>query len=449
MLKTAQTVNAPARIEGKIEAPGREQFFRFAAKKNTPLILEVDAQRSGSELDPVLDIFDASGKPVEIAVARGVTETNLTLRDHGSTDRNFRLAAITGFHAGDWLMMGGEIVRMEELPEGPDDDILVESFGGQRHSFFGTSGEAHHLDRAVYKVQIHPPGSKFSPNGLPLVHLYARNDDGGPMYGRDSYFRFEPPADGEYLVRLHDTRGMGGPNFTYKLDIRPPQPDFQLSVSPENPNVPAGGTIPLTVTAFRTDGFDGPIDVSVDKLPEGLTSTKGQIAPGQTSTTVLLSARPDAALPVAAPLVVAGTGNGVTHQANPEEKLMLISLAKKADIIVTAETRVLELEAGTTGEITVSIQRGNNFGGRVPVEVRNLPPHVRLPDIGLNGVLLNENETKRTFTIEAMDIAQPVEQLIYLAGRIETRSENPVYAAPQPILLRVKPAKAKLSAASR
>jgi hypothetical protein len=60
-------------------------------------------------------------------------------------------------------------------------------------------------------------------------------------------------------------------------------------------------------------------------------------------------------------------------------------------------------------------------------------------DVGLNGVLLNENETKRSFTLEALPNAEPVEQLIYVSGLIETRSLlQTSYAAPQAILLKVK-----------
>lgn len=440
-----QALTVPGRVRGKLGAAGREHSVRFSATKGQPLVLEVNAKRSGSELDSVLEILDGSGKPVEIAVARAVTETNMVLNDRDSAQRGFRLNSVTGLNVGDYLMIGSEIVRLEELPEGPDADTFVEAFGMQRRSFFGTSGEAHHLDRAVYKVQIHPPGSRFSPNGLPLTRLYARNDDGGSMYGRDSYLTFTPPADGEYTVRIRDSRGMGGEKFTYNLSIRTPQPDFKLTVSPKNPNVPAGGAIPVTVTAARMDGFDGPIEITAENLPKGVTATPAKIAPGQVTTTLLLKAGGEVELPEAAHLQISGTAGDLTRKASPADKLMLLSVTRKPDITMSTETRVVEVEPGGTANITVAIQRNNNFGGRVPVEVRNLPPRVRLPDVGLNGVLLNENETTRTFQINALEIAEPIEQMIYVAGRIETRSESPVYAAPQAILLRVKPGPAKVS----
>ena len=109
---------------------------------------------------------------------------------------------------------------------------------------------------------------------------------------------------------------------------------------------------------------------------------------------------------------------------------------------MTAQTKEVEVEPGKTAEISVAIERQNGFGGRVPVAVMNLPPRVKLVDIGLNGVLINETETHRSFTIEALPNAEPIEQLIYVAGDIETRSGlQSAYAAPQAILLKVKRAR--------
>jgi hypothetical protein len=132
--------------------------------------------------------------------------------------------------------------------------------------------------------------------------------------------------------------------------------------------------------------------------------------------------------------------------ANPEDHLKLISLMPRADILMTAETKEITLEPGGSAEITVSIARQGDFRGRVPVEVRNLPPRVRVLDVGLNGVLLNETNPRRSFT-DALPNAEPVDQLIYVSGAIETRSgQQNSYAAPQAIRLRVK---AKTAVASR
>jgi hypothetical protein len=109
------------------------------------------------------------------------------------------------------------------------------------------------------------------------------------------------------------------------------------------------------------------------------------------------------------------------------------------DVTMTAETKEVSLKPGATAEITVAIERHSGFGGRVPVEVRNLPPRVRVLDVGLNGVLIGETESRRSFTLEALPSAEPVDQWIYVSGAIETRSgQQSSYAAPEAIHLRVK-----------
>jgi hypothetical protein len=270
--------------------------------------------------------------------------------------------------------------------------------------------------------------------------VHARNDDGGPGFGKDSKLDFTAPADGEYIARIRDVRSSGSDEHAYRLNIREPRADFRLAVNPRNPNVPAGGAIPLTVTALRLDGFDGPIQVALEGIPAGFHATPAVIQPGQTSTVVLLSADADAKMLPAVSLTVAGKAGTVTRYANPEDHLKFIALMPRADVVMTAETKEVILEPGGTAEVSVSITRQNGFGGRVPVEVRNLPPRVRVLDVGLNGVLINEDETKRTFVLEALDNAAPVDQEIVVGAKVETRSPlDTSYAAPQAIRLKVKP----------
>lgn len=434
----AQPVSLPVTIDGRVDGAS-ESYFRFHARKGQNIILDVNARRLGSNLDSFIEVLDSAGHPIERATVRAIAETATALSERNSTTRDIRFAARTGFSVGDYVMIGGEIVRIENIPDSPDSDVAMESFGGQRIAFFDTSTEMHSVDKPIYKVQIYPPGTHFSPNGLPLVHLYYQNDDGGPGYGKDSLVHFTAPADGDYIAAIKDVNGGAGENSAYRLGIREPKPDFRLSVSPRNPNVPLGGSVPVTVTATRLDGFNQAIDVTLEDLPAGLKATAGAIAPGQVSTTLLLSAASDAKLEVAAPLKAVGRASGLRHLANPDDTLKLISLMPKPDVLMTAQTTEVVVHPGKTAEIAVIIQRQNGFGGRVPVSVMHLPPRIKLVDIGLNGVLINENETRRTFTIEALPNAEPIEQIIYVGGIVETRSPlSTVYAAPHPILLKVR-----------
>ncbi len=427
-------ITSPMTVNGRLTAP--KQDFRFHARKGEKLVFEVNAARLGSPLDSQLEILTPDGKPVERALARATEQTSLVLRDHDSASQGLRLDSAAGLKVGDYMMVGTEIVRITRVPNFPDEDTIFEGFGGRRAALFDTTPEAHGMDSPAYKVEIHELGAKLPNNGLPLVHLLYKNDDGGPGYGKDSLLHFTAPADGDYLVRLSDVRGLKGEDYTYRLTIRAPRPDYRLSFSPRNPNVPASGRIPLTVTALRLDDFNGPINVVVKDLPPGVHATTATIQPGQIAATLTLSADANATSPAATPFRVVDDKG---REVNAEDHLKLLAVIPRADVDVTAETHEVSLVPGGHATIEISISRNNGFAGRVPLAIRDLPPSVRVIDVGLNGVLVNETETKRSFTLEALPDAQPLDQPIYISGDIETRAGGQQTAfLSQPITLHLK-----------
>ena len=186
------------------------------------------------------------------------------------------------------------MVKIRLLPLGPDEDVKFFEKGGLRLGYFGATPQAHALNSAAYKIEIHPPGKMFPPNGMPVVPLNYVNDDGGPGFDSDSRILFDAPADGRYVVRVRDVRGFGGDDFSYRLVIRPRQEDFRVSLDPENPNIPEGGSIPVTVNVERLDGFNGPIDVTLDGLPLGITATSTRVLPDFFNAVLTLTVTADA-----------------------------------------------------------------------------------------------------------------------------------------------------------
>jgi hypothetical protein len=68
---------------------------------------------------------------------------------------------------------------------------------------------------------------------------------------------------------------------------------------------------------------------------------------------------------------------------------------------------------------------------------------VEVIDTGLNGVLINENETSRTFTLRLLPTAQPHTQPIYASASVETRAGGQQNTfATEAITLKILPAKA-------
>ncbi len=427
----AEQIFLPVTINGHISgengnAPD-EDYFRFHATKGESLSMEVAAARLGSPLDSVIEVLDAQGNPIPRAVLRCLNETVTTLSDRDSRTSGIRLTSTSGFHEGDDIMVGDELDKLVYIADQPDEDVRLRSADGLRWAMLGTTPDAHAVNTPVYRVEILPPDAEFPPNGLPVFHLYWRNDDGGPGYGADSQLDFVAPSDADYILHIKDVRGMQGPDFAYRLTIHEANPDFTIRADDENPNIPAGGSALVTVEASRVEGYEGPIDISVEGLPKGITASPASIPAGQDSTIILLTAdSSDSAksLPAAFKIEGRATINGKerVRMVESDAPLELAAVVPPPDVVVTTDPSRVELEPGQDVKVTLHVDRRNGFVGRVPCTVRNLPPGVRVVNVGLNGVLVTESQSSRTFTLHAEDWAKPITQPMYVVGAAESNS---------------------------
>jgi hypothetical protein len=412
---------APFTANGRTAEPGAAETWTFPAKKGQRLLLEINARRLGSPLDSVIEILDANGRPVPRAVLRAVAKTYIVFRDHDSAGSGIRIETWSELRVDDYLYCGGELLRIRELPKNPDDDCQFWSAGGQRLGWLGTTPSHHPQGVPMYKVTIHPPGTTFPPNGFPVIELPYRNDDGGPGFGKDSRLTFDPPADGDYRVRVSDARGQGGHAYAYRLTVRPPRLDFKVSLSPAAPSVWKGGAVPVTVNVERLDGFDGKIDVRLDNLPPGFSAPASNILPSDSSTVIALAADATAANPPAKapPLKVVARaaidGNKVVREATGG----LPKVADGGDIVTATGQSEVTVRPGGQTRLTVTVERRNGFKGRIPLDVRGLPHGVRVLDIGLNGILITEKETARTIVIYAEPWVEQTEHPIVVLARQE------------------------------
>ena len=231
-----QRPHRPAGGDEHVPFPGEEGPDADPGGQRPPL---------GSPLDSIIEILDAKGQPLPRAVLRCLSKTVRHLPRSRLGRPGIRIETWNELAINDYLLVGGELMRINELPKNPDDDCQF--FVREAASGSATSARRRRTTRMgqpMYKVAIHPPGTTFPPNGLPVVTLYYRNDDGGPGFGKDSRLVFDPPADGEYQVRVGDARGQGGPLYAYRLTVRPPRPSFNVTFSPTAPAVRKGGAVP-------------------------------------------------------------------------------------------------------------------------------------------------------------------------------------------------------------
>ncbi len=429
----------PGTANGTIEEAGSTQKWKFTARKGERLLLEVNARRLGSPLDSAIEILDAKGRPLPRATLRCLAKTYVAFRDHDSRGAGIRLEAWSELAVNDYLLVGSELLRIKELPRGPDDDCQFFSEAGQRLGFLGTTPTFQSQGQAMYKVAIHPPGTTFPPNGLPVVTLFWRNDDGGPGFGKDSRLVFDPPTDGEYQVRVGDSRGEGSRAHAYRLTVRPPRPDFTIAFGPPAPVVSKGSAVPIRATAKRVDEFEGPIHLKLHNLPPGFEAPETTIPAGESSTSFALYASPLAkALPKGAPLKLEGKatigGKAVVREASGGAP----GVIEPGDVVVTTEQSEVTVKPGGEVRVAVKIERRNNFKGRVPLEVLGLPHGLRVLDVGLNGILITEAETTRTFVVYAEPWMEATTRPFVVFARREGRGTE---HAAKSVLLRVEKGK--------
>ncbi len=399
---TKATVQVPGTANGIIRHRLWEDTITFPAKKGQRLIVEVDARRLGSPLDSLIQIFDKQDKPVTRETLRCVARTFSTFRDNDSAAPGIRLETWNELAIDDYLFMNGELMRIKQMPKGPDDDCQFYQVAGQRVGFLDTTPTHHALGSPLYKVSFHPPGTTFPPNGLPVFDLPYRNDDGGPGFGKDSRLFFDPPADGNYRVRIRDARGQGGEQFAYRLTVRPPRPDFSIAFNPTAPAVGKGASLTINVTATRLDGFDGPIHLKLENLPPGFEAPPTFIEAGQTTTAFPLYANASATIPQqSAALKLTATASIAGKAIEHETQGGVPTLIDPGDIVTTTNVQEVTIKPGQETKLLVTVERRNGFAGRIPLDVRGLPHGVRVLNIGLNGILITERDTQREVVLYA------------------------------------------------
>lgn len=421
----------PGGVSGRISMPGEVDTYDFAAKKGQPLVFEVFARRLGSPIDTYLEIVDSHGKPVTRALLRQVAQTEVAFRDHNASVPGIRLTAWGNLAMNDTVLIGREVTRILALPRNPDDDCLFWSDQGVRVGLLGTTPEHHPMAQPIYKVDVLAPDAVLPPGSASPVRVDHRNDDGGPEFGKDSYLAFEPPADGDYRVRVGDARALGGSEFRYHLVARRPRPDFAISVAPENPSIPRGSTTLLTVRVHRRDGFEAPVSIEARDLPSGVHATPALVERGMTTAILALTADPDApqfspptwtlkarALPAQGET---GPVGGLERSFDPMGSSGgRVTVTAEPNLTVTANPKRVEIKPGGEATLTLSVARSNGFAGRVPIEVKNLPHGVRVLDIGLNGVLVTEKQSERSVRLYAEPWVTACKRPFFAAGKAES-----------------------------
>jgi WD40 repeat protein len=492
----ATKIGNPGAVNGRIwSKQGIEtDLFSFDASTGQKLVIKTSAASRGSPVDTRIEILHPDGKPVERLLLQAVRNSAITFRPISSTQPEARVENWEEMELNEFLYMQGEVAKIFRMPQGPDSGFQFYASGGKRRAYFDTSATTHALEEDCYIIEPHPPGTKLVSNGLPIFPLlYANDDDSDRKLGTDSRIHFTAPTNGTYLVRVADTRGLGGDRFVYQLSIREAQPDFKVTLEGANPTVPIGSGQSFTLNAERIDGFDGDIKVEITGLPPGfIASTPIVIQSGHNDAKGTIFANADAPKPdktnaAMTKVTAMATINGkeVTKDVN---NFGTIKLGGKPKLFVALEpyvegqtnssaapssvaegraqtASVLGSSTGEGGEAErlrrvdnekleiiiapgqiipawLKIQR-NGHDDLVTFQVDNLPHGIIVDNIGLNGVLIPKDQNEREIFLSAAKWVPETDRLCYA---IENQAGK---QTSRPLLIKVRKPGSKMTASTK
>ena len=128
--------------------------------------------------------------------------------------------------------------------------------------------------------------------------VVAHNDDfedrSWPLITHHADSRLLTVSKGAHYISISDVQGRGGADYAYRLYIRPPRPDFELRVTPSSVIAKPGTCVPISVHAFRRDGFDKDIALQLENAPPGFGLGGAWVPEGQDSVRLTLFVPADA-----------------------------------------------------------------------------------------------------------------------------------------------------------
>ncbi len=455
----------PVAMNGILETEGDEDYFRFTAKKGENFRFQVYADRIGSPVDPVLNVYDAKMKSL------GGSDDADGTKD-GRVD--FKCAADGEYlvRVKDMLSRGGAdfVYRIETDKSVPSITVTMpemlrrnlqyrKQFDVPRGGYYamtvnttrkGVSGdlvfeiptlpkgvtwEAGTIDKTVSQFPILLKAAPDAPIAGGLYMLNAKTaDPANPVTGtfvQPLDFVRGPQNGVEYYTRYHD-----------KLPISVVE-EIPFSVTIDQPKVPIvrNGTMKLKVRAHREEGYDKKITVRFLWKPPGIT-TPSTMTFGEKDTELEyeVNANASAGLNTWNVNVLAeSTGAaGVIMTASPFIKLTV------EEPFVGMKLSMATAKQGETSSIMADVEHLRDFEGEADVQIFGLPAHSTTPALKLKKGLENIDfavmttdktpvgQHKNLFcTVVVMKNGEPISQRVGMGGvfRVDPKPKE-VKAAP-------------------
>ena len=227
-----------------------------------------------------------------------------------------------------------------------------------------------HLD-PVLTIYSHKKGEA---EGSLEEQVLRVNDDAS---GTDARIAFTFPEAGDYGISIRDLNSAGSSNFPYRLTIRPLKQGFRLSVNADNPRISRGGTLMLTASVARIDGFNGALRFYSPDLPKGFVVSPTILFSNQNQALLTITAPRDAELglhPFSMVGVSAVGGQRIEETASPKGILLTV-LDTPPFTLSFADVDVNVVHNKATN-FHVIADRRDDFTGAIALNVQGVPARI-------------------------------------------------------------------------
>ncbi|MFO0905069.1 MAG: PPC domain-containing protein [Pirellulales bacterium] len=444
--QSAATV--PAAFNGILEKPGDVDHFRFVAKKGDRFKVHCLANAFGAALDPTLTITPVDRKTGG-GVQRGADSrpNQLGLPPIGGFQRE-SLDPVVDFTApadGEYVIkveddrgQGGAdcVYRVEVQPETdavltyvplePENQLTPQA----RQTINVAAGNRYNTSIAIFNTNRAFPGEMELvavglPEGvtmqapkittaMPRVPVVFEAADGAPLAGKfvDILVRPvgekapEPLASGFRQIVAMNSYGNNDFYLHTVVDrlavaVTEPAP-FSIEVDAPKSALVQNGEMPIKFRVIRHAGFEGPVTVSMEWRPNGVTgATPVLIKPDQTEGEYLLSAARNASPGtsfVTLTCVSGGERPGYNDSANRTYTASKPFSLTIAEPHVEAKFARTSVERGKTSQVVVKLNTLRPFPGTAKATLARLPRGVELVE-PIREVKSDDKEV--TFTIRA------------------------------------------------
>ena len=264
--------------------------------------------------------------------------------------------------------------------------------------------------------------------------------------GLDPMLSYKIPATGRYQLTVANLDGGDHPQSDYVVDIRRPRPDFDLvaflaivdrtdvnnKMRLATPSLIRGGTTAIDLLLLRHDGFAGPVVVTAEQLPAGVTA-RPLVIPAQASRgSFVLEAAADA--PVSCrPIQLVGrarvgaeprlrvargttlrwpvTSNKQRHVVREVAAVHVAVTPDSAAITIQPESPLVTIQAGSSGSLPLTVTRTADSKGPLSLNAVGLPKFLKV-----DAVTLDEKATTGTLKITVDSKLPPGEYAVVLSG---------------------------------